>query len=120
MITNFKIFENLQEDEPEVGDWILFSDRVGVGKLHGGRLAYIDDGTTFSKISKIFYIVDLNWYRLLPDQLISKIENNTNTKDDKYLLSKYSWLITKKQNMLYWSKDIDDVLLRLKAEKYNL
>lgn len=92
MITEFKLFENINEGEPQEGDYILHRNR---------RLGNLYDvlNVTIGKIIKLRKVY--NEAEVLYDKPIGK-------------------MMTDLDNIEYWSKDREDLEAFIAAKKYNL
>ncbi len=90
MITKFKIFENINESEPKIGDYVICKTRS-------------TDTIEFKK-----YV----------DNNIGKIVDNYLAY--YYVKFKEKTYIFTIGNILYWAKNKEDIEVLIQANKYNL
>jgi len=114
MITKFKIYEKLNVNEPEVGDYVicynyetddvLFRDKFTSNNI--GKLMEIQNLNHYNEIEYSYMVK----YDFLPDEL-----DWLNFKDlGKYVLSFY------KNDIKYWSKNREDLEMILQTNKFNI
>lgn len=106
MITNFKIFETINEGDPKIGDYVLLkydkfkNDMTNFLNDHIGKIIFIDE-----KLYRIEYYD-------VPDTINYRFHyyktNNSYTKT------------IEKRYISYWSKNREELEELLAAEKYNL
>jgi hypothetical protein len=111
-----KRFEEVNVDDPKVGDYAIFFDEIG----------YIDSGV-YVHFNEYLYFINNNIGEII------KIENKDNYKYHvkfenvpidiiRYFdfASDYYYLRFHKEEILYWSKDKKDLEPYIQAKKYNL
>jgi hypothetical protein len=94
MITKFKIYESLNDGEPEKGDYVI----VNVNDKNYSK--HIVDEVN----SNIFRLIDIIYQENHITYVIDYLER---------------WLISRKE-IIYWTKDKKDLELTLKANKFNI
>ena len=119
MITQFKIFENVNHGEPEVGDYVIchshmdfFYEVNDFTKTNIGEIIKID-----SQVDKYKYEYDDN----IDVIYMVKYENVPKTLD--FLVFKdydCDSFVMYKDDIKYWSKNKEELEKVIEAEKYNI
>jgi len=103
MITNFKLYEKLNDGMPEVGDYVICS-----------KSDFSSDEFVENNIGKILKDDKSNYYPYyitydnIPDSLIDRRVN------------KIATILFKRKDILYWSKDKEELEAILQTNKFNL
>lgn len=113
MITNFKIFENINKGEPEIGDYVICEEKIG------SISQFIKDFVN-SNIGKIMAILDKPsvydfWIHYdIPDDEKFKLFYSSNEEVPS------SWRKMKRNEIKYWSRNKEDLEPILAGTKYNI
>lgn len=99
MITKFKIFENLNEGELEVGDYVICKENI-LGYNHIWEDIGVIQHQNNPKNNK--RCINVRFYPNLPD------------KSDSWT----RWF--SRDEILYWSKDINDIYMIKNSGKFNI
>ena len=104
-----KFNENINENEPEIGDYVIcHSDESGEKSLN--EFTSVNIGIIIDKTSKDM----INYpYSIKYDDLPSKLSSYTNNND-------YNTIPFKKEEILYFSKNKEDLELILNTKKFNI
>jgi len=110
MITKFKIFENVNENEPEVGDYVIASSNdflIDLNEFTKNRIGRLYN------IFKPLYVDDLS-YTVIYDNIPKELDCYTFKVYDEEAIS------LDKEDIKYWSKDKEDLEKILMTNKFNL
>ena len=103
MITKIKIFESINEKSPEVGDWVICEEfepmlEIGIFTSNNiGKFIKYDGNEAYPYIIK---------FDNIPKELETFFSNN-----ERNMLN---------EEIKYWSKNIEDIQLILKTNKFNV
>ena len=111
MITNFKLYEKLNDGDPDVGDYVICSDSKFNNenefiKDKIGRIIKIDDNTNKTFPYTIFP------YTITYDNIPNLLMN--------YEIDNIRAIILSRKNIQYWSKDKKELEQILQANKFNI
>ena len=107
-----KRFEDINIDEPKVGDYVITFDNCDYGSKYNDYLDFVNNS-----IGKLYTIKNeySDNYRVIfynvPESIVQWF--TTNHYDEKYL-------VVDREEILYWSKNKEELEHILAAKKYNL
>ena len=117
MITQFKIFESINNGEPEVGDYVIcqstfdfFTDVNTYTRTTIGELVKIDSQRNMYEEGDDIEIVYMVRYDNVPENFMFLVFKEYGGDS----------LLMHKQDILYWSKNKKELEKIIDAEKYNL
>jgi hypothetical protein len=120
MITNFKTFENVK-DEPEIGDYVICHI---VEEFDSEK--YQEDTDEFLN-NNIGIIIDIYQERYVADSITKyniKFDNSPNYNNDSQLCQAFdtntNTLYFYADEIDFWSKSKEEVILMRDTKKYNL
>jgi len=112
MIKYFKIFETVNQGEPEVGDFVICKKRNKIPTLN---LDPNFNDFISSNIGKIISFDELNGYSVHFDDVPYEIRYNFGFWQPLYRTGRILTF-----NLLYWSKNREDLLPFIQANKFGL
>jgi len=108
MITNFKLYEKLNDGVPEVGDYVICGGKFLIGSHKLFRNAVINNiGKIINYDSTYKYTINYNY------KFGGNINYYTNLEGDNNYY-------TNSEDILYWSKDKKELEQILQANKFNI
>jgi len=111
-----KKFEDTNVDEPKVGDYVIISDSMDYGShIYDAYVYFVNNNIGKLYSIKNEYSDYSDYYRVLFYNIPKDAEEwfSENYDGDKYI-------IVDREDIVYWSKNKEDLEPYIQAKKYNL
>lgn len=114
MITRFKIFENINDGEPKVGDFVIIKTK-DLPQLYNFYGDFIK-----TSIGRIWKIHSVNFFLIKYENIPKEIKDYFSYSDYSKGLNIGNSILVHKRDIIYWSKNKEDLDYIIDAKKFNI